>query len=696
MENVKTLKDIREEYIIKMNNSENTTEYAMLHSEDLYALGLTIYSRNFSLESIIYNSFALSELDENISLHPEQLKVIEKIYKNNAVVLSAPTSFGKTFCIFEYIARFYPRNIVLIVPTLALIDEYTKKILRKYPEHFKKYKIYTNIIEGVEVDFTKYNIFIMTHERIISGMDIKLFEEIDFLVIDEVYKLNTDLNDDRVLVLNMAYYYMSKISKKYVLLAPFIENIDNIDLLEKKPIFISTEFSPVVNKVTTIDVIKDKDRFLFCQKILETQVGYNDKTLIYFPTVVSLYKYINEIISNEPIVFTDNSNVYYFLDWAKSEIHEEWAVVKALERGYLIHNGQLQLGTRVFLLDLFDELDSGFDRLLCTSSLLEGVNTSAKNIIITRPSRKKNNASDNFNAFDFFNLVGRTGRLYRHLIGNAYYIKGPNDPIYMPMDAKKSIRFEILDETKDIDVQLGISQKHSDVQNFYKQLGIDNEEYLQKIGTKIRIENCIKLYEEYLRIESQLIQEFYELSVNDMKGRYKVIYLLNEVCTFDEKAHFRGKISASILNELLNLNRINIKTIVDNEYNYCKKKGIEITIDELISMTIKFKAGYIEHKFYNRCNVIYFFMEKRGIDSKVLTAFQRKILSPIEILYFTKSPLKKSLYDMGIYEKDIDYIVKAIGEEFIDVFELKQRLLENKNSLKDISFISKYIINSLE
>lgn len=58
--------------------------------------------------------------------------------------------------------------------------------------------------------------------------------------------------------------------------------------------------------------------------------------------------------------------------------------------------------------------------MLCTSTLLEGVNTSAENIIITKPARR---FGENFDAFDFYNLVGRTGRLFQHCLGTAYYIK---------------------------------------------------------------------------------------------------------------------------------------------------------------------------------------------------------------------------------------------------------------------------------
>lgn len=693
--NKTNLKTVREHFIEEMDNSSNATEYAIINSSNLYSLGLTVYSRNYCIDSIIYNSFAQSVLDEQISLHPEQLKVIEQIYENDAIVLSAPTSFGKTFCIFEYIARFLPKNIVLIVPTLALIDEYLKRIIKKYSNVFKKYKIYTNVIEGIEVNFNRNNIFILTHERIVSGMDLNFFEEIDFLVIDEVYKLNTDKNDDRVLVLNMAYYYMSKISKKYVLLAPFISEIENIELLDKKPIFINTEFSPVVNKVKTIEVIREKDRFITCKDVIEQDVKENDKTLIYFPTVVSLYKYVNEIVICEPICKNINNNVHYFLEWAKSEIHSEWSVVKALERGYLIHNGQIQLGTRMFLLDLFDELDSGYDKLLCTSSLLEGVNTSAKNIIITRPSRRKNDTTDNFTAFDFYNLVGRTGRLYKHLIGNAYYIKGPKDPKYSLEDAKRKIKFEILDESKDVDIQLGITQRHNDVQFFYNQLNITNEDYIKNIGTKIRIDKCINLYNEYLKVEFRLTQILYDMYKNDMLGKYSLLLLLNNLCTFDER-QFNVKINTYLLGELINLNRLNVKNIVDNTKKYCEGNNIDLTIDQIISTVIKYKTGFIEHKFYNRCCVIYYFMEKRGVSAQLLDTFRKKVLNPIEILYYTKSPLKKALYDMGIYEKDIDNIVKIIGENFDDINDLKNRLLHNINSFSNISFISRYVINSIK
>ena len=46
------------------------------------------------------------------------------------------------------------------------------------------------------------------------------------------------------------------------------------------------------------------------------------------------------------------------------------------------------------------------------------------------------------------------------------------------------------------------------------------------------------------------------------------------------------------------------------------------------------------------------------------------------------------LIDLGIYERDIETIVKIIGDDYEDAFELKQRLQSAWDKLQDISFIS--------
>lgn len=116
---------------------------------------ITVYSSDFSFDSLLYSAMAKSILDESLSLHPEQIQIINEIAFNDAVIVSAPTSFGKTFCIFEYIARVTPQNIVLIVPTLALVDEYVKRVIKRYQRFFSQYKIHTHIDENRKYDFNQ-------------------------------------------------------------------------------------------------------------------------------------------------------------------------------------------------------------------------------------------------------------------------------------------------------------------------------------------------------------------------------------------------------------------------------------------------------------------------------------------------------------------------------------------------------------
>ena len=93
---------------------------------------------------------------------------MQLIEKNRGLIFSAPTSFGKTFVVFEYICRARPQNVVMVVPTLALIDEYKQKIIKQYRNKFDDYNIYLSIDPEKQYDFSQRNIFIVTHDRVID------------------------------------------------------------------------------------------------------------------------------------------------------------------------------------------------------------------------------------------------------------------------------------------------------------------------------------------------------------------------------------------------------------------------------------------------------------------------------------------------------------------------------------------------
>lgn len=674
----------REQVIKEINDTEHKTQYIEKNAEAIYALGLTMYSSVFSLNSAIYNGFSLSELDERISLHPEQIKVLEKIEKNRGLIFSAPTSFGKTFVIFEYIARFKPKNVVLVVPTLALIDEYKKKIINQYRNIFKQYKVYLSIDEDKEYNLEEYNLFLVTHDRVINESIHQIIKSIDFLVIDEVYKLQKDNKDDRVLILNLAYYNLVSISKKYVLLAPFIKGVNNLDKLDDKPYFYGTNYSPVVNEVIEIPIIDDNDRLNKAKSILKELEG---NTLVYFPTVTELNKYIDGMADGEEEQALEaNPILSEFITWAKNEIHEKWSVLKAMENGYLVHHGQLPLGIRMLELDLFNDTNEKFYyRMLCTATLLGGVNTTAKNIIITKPARGAGNA---FDAFDFYNLVGRTGRLFQHYLGKAYYIKGPEDRNYVKGEALKSIEFELTTDSIDIDINNGNYVKHENFVEFLNMLHIDYDTYKMEISSKCRFSTVLKLYSKYCKNKQSL---FTELDKQDRNDSISKLGMIRELYKIVNDKQYKMKLQTFLINKLTykTVPRLNIRTVVNDAMYWYEHEDINYVIKSAISL----KNSYIEFDFYKRIQVILFFMKCERVEQRLIDVVNEKLMRNIELLYYINSPARKMLKDMGIYEGDIELIIGVIDDDFETVEELQNRIRQARYRLNDISIVSKYVID---
>lgn len=685
MPKFESLQVYREQYIRELDKRLDKTEYAKDNASSLYALGLTMYSENYSLDSLIYNSFALSTLDDRISLHPEQRKVLNLIDSNRGLIFSAPTSFGKTFVVFEYICRKQPQNVVMVVPTLALVDEYKQKIIRQYKSKFADYNIYLSIDPEKQYNLTQKNIFIVTHDRVIDENTVAIFESIDFLVIDEVYKLQKDLRNERVLILNIAYYNMVMRSKKYVLLAPFISGVENLERLNDTPAFYATNYSPVVNEVKTYEILSDSERVLYTDKILN-DIPARDNTLIYFPTVVQIDKFIeNTTIHSETAEAEANPALSEFIIWGRKEIHSQWSVIKALEKGFLIHHGQLPLGIRMLELELFNDKFSPYTRLICTSTLLEGVNTTAKNIIITEPARTY---GQTFDAFDFYNLVGRTGRLFQHYLGVAHYIKTPSDPAYEVSQALKSIEFELTDKSIDMDINFGDYTQHPEFIDVLKRLGIDYGEYKDQIARKHRFSTVLYLLNKYSQLKSQLFDVLYRQMKDPNQSKLELVRVLYKILEDDR---WNLKLNTFIINQLTYKYRQSVREVVDSTVQFYPN----VSISKVINTTIRYKTSYIEFDFYNKVDLIRYFMRCEKADESLMNTLHERLLKNIEILYYLTSPSKRMLKDMGIYDGDIDQIIAVIGEDFTSISELQRALKGHREELGGISVVSRYVIDRL-
>jgi hypothetical protein len=340
-------------------------------------------------------------------LNSLQARIYHQIKRGRNVVLSASTSVGKSLIIDAAIASGKYRKIVIVVPTLALIDETRKRLSRRFGE---KYNIVTHPSQECRRDIP--NILILTQERVRLRSDLR---DVDFFVVDEFYKIDLKNVEDveRAIDLNLAFHELAKNGSQFYMLGP---NVHAVTGLDRYDIY----FVPANYTTVAVDVVhfnlptRGEDRL---NKLSELCKGFSTPTLIYCQSISSASKVaiglLRQLKDYLPITCSEEC------DWIATNFHKEWIVVKALRRGIGIHHGGLSRSLQQFMVRLFN--DGIIKFLICTSTLIEGVNTAAENVVIF--DRRKGN--DPLDFFTYKNIQGRAGRMGRYFIGRVFVLEKP-------------------------------------------------------------------------------------------------------------------------------------------------------------------------------------------------------------------------------------------------------------------------------
>jgi replicative superfamily II helicase len=134
------------------------------------------------------------------------------------------------------------------------------------------------------------------------------------------------------------------------------------------------------------------------------------------------------------------------------------------------------------MIDYFNEEKLKY--IFCTSTIIEGVNTSAKNIIYF----DKKKGPNKIDYFDYANIKGRSGRMMIHYIGKIYNFnlepKRENNMIVdIPFFEQNPVKKEIVNGMKDEDLK----QTTKDSSEYKELLKIPTEErrLFQKNGVSI-------------------------------------------------------------------------------------------------------------------------------------------------------------------------------------------------------------------
>lgn len=389
----------------------NSIEYSPIVNHLIRLAGLYPYinTDNAILEDrLIYDIFKVDTgSEEPLTLHREQSSLLKKLLDGKNLAISAPTSFGKSFVIDSFISIKKPNNILIIVPTIALTDEVRRRIYKKFSHEYK-------IITTADVELSDKNIFIFPQERAIGYIDV--IKSLDLLVIDEFYKASFDFDKERSSTLQKVILKLGKKASQKYYLAPNIEKL-NSNLFTEDMEFIPLTFNTVY--LSRHDTYKEITSSNKNAKLIEILNQHKEKKTLIYAGTYSEINTVSELIKNS-IPKSDLIKLKLFSKWLATNYTKDWDLTKVVRRGMGIHNGRLHRSLSQIQIKLFED-EGGLNYIVSTSSIIEGVNTSAQNVIVW----KNKNGASRLNSFTYKNIIGRSGRMFKHFVGHVYLFDKP-------------------------------------------------------------------------------------------------------------------------------------------------------------------------------------------------------------------------------------------------------------------------------
>lgn len=408
--------------------------------------------------------------DTQIYFHEAQNEVKELLLKTERnIVVSAPTSFGKSLLIEEIVASAKYDNILIIQPTLALLNE-TRNNLRKYDD---TYQIIVRVSDKPINE--KKHLFLLTAERV---MEYKDLPKIDFFILDEFYKISQNRADDRYEVLNNACNKILNFHKsRFYFLGPNVDKLSQ-DFIEKyNVLFKKYKYSLVVNEEREIKngniVYSDKKEADEKETRLFSELKhFNDQTIIYCSspekatnTAINFAKYLEDSNSESKNIEREIP----LISWICENFSYKWDIILCLRHNIGLHNGAFPKHINSAIMDYFNNKKIKY--LFCTSTIIEGVNTSAKNVVLYNNWRGKTNNKIDY--FDYKNIKGRSGRMFKHYTGILYNFY----PSFKEQEIKIDIPFidqeiplckEILAQTPTEDIKNKESKEYKELMQLPK------------------------------------------------------------------------------------------------------------------------------------------------------------------------------------------------------------------------------------
>lgn len=373
-----------------------------------------------------------------------------KLRGRKRVAVAAPTSAGKSFVLQNFLASLFdqpgPRSVLYLVPTRALITQVAKAIrdgLDEAEPGQARPVVATVPIESA-LRLPPRAVYVMTQER----AQIMLSAHSEFapqvIVVDEAHGVADGARGVR---LQAALTELLKRAPKAQTLfaSPGVRNlgvfgrmlnIDNVEPLRSREPTVAQNFVMVEvldpkrgeMLVRLADATPDDLPIarLTLGRRTATRVERLAHTAFAFGRGATNIVYANGAAEAEDVALAladlrrdvaATPARDQLARIAAESVHKDYALIACVRRGVAFHYSHMPTQLRLAVEAAVSRGD--VDDLVCTSTLLQGVNLPARNIFLFRPEK---GLGKPMQGVDFWNLAGRAGRLMREFQGNIFLV----------------------------------------------------------------------------------------------------------------------------------------------------------------------------------------------------------------------------------------------------------------------------------
>jgi hypothetical protein len=383
------------------------------HDRRLYQVD----NKNRILDAINYISFKRNFLS------PE--KYIESLEQNTSrsliinsqsadIAYIAPTSYGKSSIIKEFIKLKDYSRIAIIVPSKSLLVQ-TYKYIKALNLNYKLI-LHDEMYNGEE-----RFIGILTQERATRILNKNLNANYEAVFVDEAHKLLDRDSRSYILTRLIQLNFKRNNNQKIVYLSPLIENGNNLKIKKTSKGEIFTKRIQYDFKSFEL-YLYDNNKSYFYDKFTDSEFDLGSNTG-YFNYIVSNSSFKNFIFHSRPtkveelakrissIIKEDLSrteSIEKIIETLQKEVHKSLYVIDYIKKGVIYIHAKIPNIIKEYLEAKFKET-AEIKYIVANSVILEGVNLPIDTIFIT--TNRTGNKNEHLKVKDLINLVGRANRL---------------------------------------------------------------------------------------------------------------------------------------------------------------------------------------------------------------------------------------------------------------------------------------------